>query len=115
MKTHTGKFVSCRKCGQRMVKNGFRDSRKADPQKRRQEWICRNGHRTIHPTAELVEPVIYRTVREVSFLLGVHPNTILNLIKSQKLKANMVGHQFRIQREDLDIFLDQQSSNPANG
>jgi excisionase family DNA binding protein len=98
-----------------MVKNGFRTGRKANPTKRRQEWICGNGHRTIHPTRELIEPAVYRTVNEASFLLGVHPNTIMNLIKSQKLKATMAGHQFRIQREDLNNYVEGQGSNSAHG
>jgi excisionase family DNA binding protein len=94
-----------------MVKNGHRGGRKDDPQNRCQEWICTNGHRTIHPTAELTKPVIYRTVKEVSFILGVHQNTVLNLIKSQKLKAGLVGHQFHIRRDDLEKYMDQQVSN----
>jgi len=105
------KRVICRKCGEGMVKNGHRGARKDDPQNRRQEWICRNGHRTIHPTAELTKPVMHRTVKEASFILGVHQNTVLNLIKSQKLNAALVGHQFRIQRDDLDKYMDQQISN----
>jgi excisionase family DNA binding protein len=110
LKRNLAKVISCRKCGERMVKNGHRGGRKDNRKNGRQEWICKNGHRTIHPIEQLTEPVIYRTVKEVAFLLEVHANTVLNLINSQKLKATLVRHQFHIQREDIEVFMEKSSN-----
>ena len=43
------------------------------------------------------------TTKEAAIEAGVHPNTIRNLIKTGKLKAERIGSRIiRIQEQDLD-------------
>lgn len=47
----------------------------------------------------------FYTVEQVSELLQVHWQTVLNYIKNGKLKALRLGKGYRIQKEDLDEFI----------
>lgn len=47
----------------------------------------------------------FYTVQQVSNLLKVHWQTVLNYIKSGKLKALKLGKGYRINKEDLDKFI----------
>lgn len=47
----------------------------------------------------------YLTVEQVAELLQVHWQTILNYIKSGKLKAVRLGKGYRISRVDLNQFI----------
>lgn len=52
----------------------------------------------------------FYTVLQVSELLQVHWQTVLNYIKSGKLEAVKLGKGYRITREALDQFTKQNSS-----
>jgi excisionase family DNA binding protein len=52
---------------------------------------------------------MYYTVEEVANVLRVSPPTVRKLIKEGQLKAVRVGVQIRIQKEELDRFLKNQS------
>lgn len=47
----------------------------------------------------------FYTVEQVAELLQVHWQTILNYIKSGKLKAVRLGKGYRISKESLDSFI----------
>lgn len=47
----------------------------------------------------------FLTVEQVAELLQVHWQTILNYIKSGKLKAIKLGKGYRIDQKELDIFI----------
>lgn len=47
----------------------------------------------------------FLTIYEVADALGLHHKTIRGFINSGKLKAVKVGKQWRITREDLDVFV----------
>lgn len=47
----------------------------------------------------------FLTVRQVSKLLQIHWQTVLNYIKSKKLMAIRLGKGYRISRDDLDKFI----------
>ena len=51
-------------------------------------------------------------VREAARLTGVHPNTLLNWIRSGQLEAFKVGEKghYRIRRDALDKFLKEHST-----
>jgi len=49
----------------------------------------------------------FLTVEQVSELLQVHWQTVLNYIKGGKLKAIRLGKGYRIQKEELDKFIKQ--------
>ena len=53
--------------------------------------------------------LMYYTVEEVAKILRVSPPTVRKLIKEGQLKAVRVGVQIRIQKEELDRFLESQS------
>jgi excisionase family DNA binding protein len=53
----------------------------------------------------------FYTVLQVSELLQVHWQTVLNYIKSGKLEAVKLGKGYRISKEALDQFVKQNSSN----
>jgi excisionase family DNA binding protein len=46
----------------------------------------------------------FYTVEQVASLLQVHWQTVLNYIKSGKLKAARLGKGYRVAKEDLDDF-----------
>lgn len=52
----------------------------------------------------------YYTVGQVAELLQVHWQTILNYIKNGKLEAVKLGKGYRITKEALDKFTNQNSS-----
>jgi len=47
----------------------------------------------------------YLTVEQVAEMLQVHWQTILNYIKSGKLKAIRLGKGYRIEKKQLEIFI----------
>lgn len=47
----------------------------------------------------------FNTVEQVAELLQVHWQTVLNYIKSGKLKALRLGKGYRITKVDLDKFI----------
>ncbi len=47
----------------------------------------------------------FLTVEQVAELLQVHWQTILNYIKSGKLKAIRLGKGYRIEKHDLEVFV----------
>lgn len=47
----------------------------------------------------------FYTVEQVSELLQVHWQTILNYIKAGKLRAVRLGKGYRIDKKDLEVFL----------
>ncbi len=51
------------------------------------------------------ELVVY-SVNEVMEILHYKRNTILRYIKSKKLKAVMIGNQYRVRKCDLEAFLE---------
>ena len=53
--------------------------------------------------------IMYYTVEEVAKTLRVSPPTVRKLIREGQLKAVRVGVQIRIQKEELDRFLKNQS------
>lgn len=46
----------------------------------------------------------YVSVREACQRLGVHEETIRRLVRSGSLKADKIGNQWFISREDLGVF-----------
>lgn len=52
----------------------------------------------------------FYTVEQVSELLKIHWQTVLNYIKNGKLKAVRLGKGYRIQKEELDNFIKKQST-----
>ena len=52
------------------------------------------------------------SVREVASALGVHPETIRRLIHDGRLDAIRVGRVLRIQRVELERFLESQRVRP---
>lgn len=52
----------------------------------------------------------FYTVEQVAELLQVHWQTVLNYIKSGKLKAVKLGRGYRISQEALNVFIQKQSS-----
>lgn len=51
----------------------------------------------------------FYTIDQVAEALEMHHKTIRKFIKDGKLKANKVGKQWRISKEDLDRFMDVKS------
>lgn len=49
----------------------------------------------------------YYTVKQVSNILQVHWQTVLNYIKSHKIIAIKLGKGYRISKNDLDNFIQQ--------
>lgn len=45
------------------------------------------------------------TVDEVAALLDLHPKTVRRYIREGKLKANKIGGQWRVMRDDLESFV----------
>lgn len=45
------------------------------------------------------------TVDQAAEILGLHPKTVRRFIREGKFKATKVGKQWRILKDDLDIFL----------
>ena len=52
----------------------------------------------------------FLTVEQVAELLQIHWQTVLNYIKNGKLKAVKLGKGYRISKEELDIFIQKQST-----
>ena len=50
------------------------------------------------------------TIEEVADILKVSTTTVRKLIKEKKLKVTRVGMQLRVRKEDLDRFLESQTS-----
>jgi len=55
----------------------------------------------------------YLEVKDISELLKVDPRTVRNWINRGDLPAIKVGNRFRIEREDLQQFLDDRKKNFA--
>jgi excisionase family DNA binding protein len=53
------------------------------------------------------------TTKEVAERLNVHPNTILNLIKSGVIQAVHVGDTYRIDPQDLDNYIQSHTTKAA--
>jgi excisionase family DNA binding protein len=53
---------------------------------------------------------MYYTIEEVADILRVSPQTVRKLIKEKQLKAVRIGVQLRIKKEELDRFLESQST-----
>jgi len=53
----------------------------------------------------------FLTVEQVAELLQVHWQTVLNYIKGGKLKAVKLGKGYRISKEAIDKFIEENSSN----
>jgi len=53
----------------------------------------------------------FLTVEQVAVLLQVHWQTVLNYIKSGKLEAVKLGKGYRIPREALDKFIQNNKTN----
>lgn len=53
---------------------------------------------------------MYYTVEQVAELLKVSPQTVRRLIREGQLKAVRVGIQLRVKKEELDRFLENQST-----
>ena len=49
----------------------------------------------------------FYTVDEVAIILKVNPMTVYRWIKAGKLKSYKAGKQYRVKKEDLDKFLEQ--------
>lgn len=47
----------------------------------------------------------FLSIYEVATILGLHHKTVRGFISSGKLKATKVGKQWRITKEDLDVFM----------
>jgi len=47
------------------------------------------------------------TVEQVSSFMGVHPQTVRNMIDRGELKAARVGRMYRISAPDLEAFYQQ--------
>lgn len=47
----------------------------------------------------------FYTVEQVAELLQIHWQTVLNYIKSGKIKALRLGKGYRVTKEDLDQFI----------
>jgi excisionase family DNA binding protein len=47
------------------------------------------------------------TAKEVANVLKVNRKTVINLINAKKLKASMVGVQYRVRKEDLQEYIKQ--------
>lgn len=62
---------------------------------------------TIAYTTNFMEYNEFLTVDQVSSLLQIHWQTVLNYIKAGKLKAIKLGKGYRIAKEDLELFLKQ--------
>jgi excisionase family DNA binding protein len=45
------------------------------------------------------------TAKEVGKILKIHPKTVINLIVAKKLKATMVGVQYRVSQDDLKEYI----------
>ena len=52
----------------------------------------------------------FLTVEQVAELLQIHWQTVLNYIKNGQLKAVKLGKGYRISKEELDIFIQKQST-----
>lgn len=52
------------------------------------------------------------SVREVADALGVHPETIRRLIHDGRLEAIRIGRVLRVDRSELDRFLEAQRVKP---
>jgi len=50
------------------------------------------------------------TPEDVAEVLQLHHLTVLKFIRAKKLKSIKLGRIYRIRQEDLDSFLDSQSS-----
>lgn len=44
------------------------------------------------------------TVTEVAERLKLHPKTVLQFVRDGRLRATRIGKQYRISRNDLDVF-----------
>lgn len=53
--------------------------------------------------------VLY-TTDKVAEILDVNPVTVRRWIRKGKLKANKIGKSYRIKKEDLEKFLDDNSN-----
>lgn len=56
----------------------------------------------------------FLTPAEVADLLKIKKNTVYEMIKRGDIKANKLGKQLRISQEDLDFYLNEQSTKPVS-
>jgi excisionase family DNA binding protein len=59
-----------------------------------------------------LEVRVMLSIYEVADLLKVSDKTIRRLVRANKIKAMKVGHSWRINRADLQIYLDKHSNKP---
>ncbi len=68
-----------------------------------------------HPSVEFQQADLHTkeilTAEQVAQILQVHQFTVLKFIKQGKLKASKLGRVYRIRRQDVNQFLDDQLEN----
>lgn len=57
-------------------------------------------YKTLEQPQDLKE--LYYTIEETADLLKVHSNTVRNMIKDERLKAQQLGRIWRIERKEID-------------
>jgi excisionase family DNA binding protein len=57
---------------------------------------------------------IFLTTAQVAEMLQVHPLTVLKYMKEGKLKGVKLGRVYRIKKEDVFIFIDEQAAKQAS-
>ena len=53
-----------------------------------------------------MEDTVFYTPKEVAKILRVHRNTVVNLIRTHKLSASVIGIQYRISSLQLQEYVD---------
>lgn len=48
------------------------------------------------------------TAKEVARILRRHPYTVKRLMRQGKITAHMIGGSYRVKREDLDRYIEEQ-------
>jgi len=57
----------------------------------------------------------YLSVSEMAAEFGIHEMTFYRMIRDKKIPAFKIGSQWRVRRADLEVWLTQHSSMPAEG
>lgn len=52
----------------------------------------------------------YYSTKEVSEILGIHINTVMNWIKDKRIVAYKIGGVWRINESDLKTFIESQKN-----
>ncbi|MGC5014444.1 helix-turn-helix domain-containing protein [Streptosporangium sp. DT93] len=55
------------------------------------------------------------SVEQVAHLLGLHVKTVRGYVRDGRLKATRIGKQYRIARQDLEVFTGRPATPPADG